>query len=37
MTHILGYSSAMYAKYPAGNPYRNDTRGQYLTSPQIIQ
>lgn len=37
MIHILGYSSAMYDKYPLGNPYRNSTAGQYLTSPQIVQ
>lgn len=27
----------MYSKYPAGNLYRNDSNGQYLTSPLIVQ
>lgn len=35
--HILGYSSAMYDKYPLGNPYRTDGATQYLTSPAILQ
>lgn len=38
MIHILGYSAAMYDKYPLGNLYRNTSAGtQYLTSPQIVQ
>jgi len=35
--HTLGYSSALYAMYPAGNPYRNVSNTQYLTSAAIVQ
>ena len=36
MTHILGFSAAMYSMYPNGNPLVQETNGDYyLTSERL--
>lgn len=37
MTHVLGFSSALFPLFPAGNPFYTDINlMQYLRSPKII-
>ena len=36
MTHVLGFSSALYALYPAGNPFIIVNDVQYLKSAKIV-
>lgn len=37
MTHILGFSSALFPLYPSGNPFVIVNDVQYVTSPKIIK
>jgi len=37
MTHILGFSAAMYELYPTGNPLIQETNGDYYLTSEALK